>query len=63
MGGTLLSAIVSGGQAVRDGDQELAATLHERIQASLAILTPQTQPVTITLDDRSSPTGDLFPST
>lgn len=44
-----------------DGDQELAATLYERIQARLTGLTPHGQPVTITLDDRSSPT-DVYPA-
>ncbi|MFE1519587.1 hypothetical protein ACFW9I_22655 [[Kitasatospora] papulosa] len=41
-----------------DGDQELAATLYKRIQARLAGLAAHGQPVTITLDDRSSPTSD-----
>lgn len=36
-----------------DGDQELADTVYERIEASLAGLTPHGQRVTITLDDRS----------
>ncbi|WP_329169382.1 hypothetical protein OG709_35655 (plasmid) [Streptomyces sp. NBC_01267] len=45
-----------------DGDRELAATLYERIQASLARLTPQGQPVTITLDDRSVASDDVPPS-
>ncbi|MEU1091457.1 hypothetical protein ACFYPN_32005 [Streptomyces sp. NPDC005576] len=36
-----------------DGDQELADTVYERIEASLAGLTPHGQQVTITLDDRS----------
>ncbi|MCX4971041.1 hypothetical protein OHA98_41240 [Streptomyces sp. NBC_00654] len=43
------------------GDQELAATLYERIQARLTGLTPHGQQVTITLDDRSSPT-DVYPA-
>ncbi|MFI1840408.1 hypothetical protein [Streptomyces olivaceoviridis] len=38
-----------------DGDQELAATLYERIEESLTALTPSGQPVTITLDDRTPP--------
>lgn len=38
-----------------DGDQELAATLYERIEESLTDLTPSGQPVTITLDDRTAP--------
>ncbi|MFF5475371.1 hypothetical protein [Streptomyces achromogenes] len=38
-----------------DGDQELAATLYERIEESLTGLTPSGQPVTITLDDRTAP--------
>ncbi|MGA4846669.1 hypothetical protein ACOBQB_10525 [Streptomyces sp. G5(2025)] len=37
-----------------DGDQELAATLYERIEESLTDLTPSGQPVTITLDDRTA---------
>lgn len=41
-----------------DGDQELAATLYERIQARLTGLATHGQPVTITLDDRTSPTDD-----
>lgn len=41
-----------------DGDRELATTLYERIQAGLTALTTQGQPVTITLDDRSSPVAD-----
>ncbi|MFI8008318.1 hypothetical protein [Streptomyces sp. NPDC086010] len=40
-----------------DGDKELAATLYERIETSLASLTRHGEPVTITLDDRS-PTED-----
>ncbi|MFK4548347.1 hypothetical protein RKD29_007943 [Streptomyces tendae] len=36
-----------------DGDRELAATLYERIEESLAGLTSSGEPVTITLDDRS----------
>ncbi|MER6393947.1 hypothetical protein ABT236_36545 [Streptomyces sp. NPDC001523] len=38
-----------------DGDQELAATLYERIAESLTRLTPSGQSVTITLDDRTTP--------
>ncbi|QLJ06385.1 hypothetical protein HZZ00_19335 [Streptomyces sp. NEAU-sy36] len=38
-----------------DGDQELAATLYERIEESLTDLTPSGQPVSITLDDRTAP--------
>ncbi|CAK7288448.1 hypothetical protein [Streptomyces misionensis] len=38
-----------------DGDQELAATLYERIEESLTDLAPSGQPVTITLDDRTAP--------
>lgn len=41
-----------------DGDRELAATLYERIGASLNGLTPRGEPVTITLDDRSFPSDD-----
>lgn len=41
-----------------DGDRELVATLYERIGASLTGLTPRGEPVTITLDDRSFPSGD-----
>ncbi|MBQ0867411.1 hypothetical protein KBY17_27520 [Streptomyces sp. RK75] len=41
-----------------DGDQELAATLYERIEESLASLTPSGKPVTITLDDRALPAPD-----
>ncbi|WP_246259751.1 hypothetical protein [Streptomyces typhae] len=37
-----------------DDDQELAATLYERIDESLTDLTPSGQPVTITLDDRTA---------
>jgi hypothetical protein len=37
-----------------DGDQELAATVYERIEESLTDLTPSGQPVTITLDDRTA---------
>ena len=37
-----------------DGDQELAATLYERIENSLTDLTPSGEPVTITLDDRTT---------
>ncbi|MFJ4806886.1 hypothetical protein [Streptomyces murinus] len=36
-----------------DGDQELAATLYERIEESLSDLTLGGEPVTITLDDRT----------
>ncbi|MFI7102592.1 hypothetical protein ACIBK8_24910 [Streptomyces sp. NPDC050161] len=36
-----------------DGDQELAATLYERIRSSLTGLSPHGRPVTITLDDRA----------
>ncbi|MGW2282871.1 hypothetical protein [Streptomyces sp. NPDC001770] len=36
-----------------DGDQELAETVYERIEARLAGLTPHGRQVTITLDDRS----------
>lgn len=45
-----------------DGDRELAATLYERIGASLTGLTPRGAPVTITLDDRSFPSDDALPS-
>ncbi|MFC9944001.1 hypothetical protein [Streptomyces pratensis] len=45
-----------------DGDQELAATLYERIQDRLASLAAHGQPVTITLDDRSSPTDPAPPA-
>ncbi|GGR91862.1 MULTISPECIES: hypothetical protein [Streptomyces] len=38
-----------------DGDQELAATLYERIENSLTTLAPDGEPVTITLDDRTAP--------
>ncbi|WP_330242603.1 hypothetical protein [Streptomyces sp. NBC_00525] len=38
-----------------DGDRELAATLYERIETSLAALAGQGEPVTITLDDRTPP--------
>ncbi|MFF3432208.1 hypothetical protein [Streptomyces sp. NPDC002602] len=38
-----------------DGDQELAATLYERIAESLTSLTPTGQAVNITLDDRTTP--------
>ncbi|WP_405799364.1 hypothetical protein [Streptomyces sp. NBC_01506] len=41
-----------------DGDRELAATLYERIGASLTGLTPRGEPVTITLDDRSHLSDD-----
>lgn len=42
-----------------DGDQELAATLYERIEESLTDLAPSGQPVTITLDDRTgAPTAE-----
>ncbi|MGW2415839.1 hypothetical protein ACWCV5_27175 [Streptomyces tubercidicus] len=40
-----------------DGDRELAATLYERIEASLTGLSPGGEPVTITLDDRT-PTAE-----
>ncbi|MGP3991597.1 hypothetical protein [Streptomyces sp. 3N207] len=43
-----------------DGDQELAATLYERIEESLTGLTPSGKPVTITLDDRTLPTPDTL---
>ncbi|MDX3433900.1 hypothetical protein PV664_34010 [Streptomyces sp. ME01-18a] len=45
-----------------DGDQELAATMYERIEVRLDGLASHGQPVTITLDDRSSPT-DTAPLT
>ncbi|MGW5679486.1 hypothetical protein ACWEV4_31160 [Streptomyces sp. NPDC003860] len=38
-----------------DGDQELATTLYERIEASLTSLASGGEPVTITLDDRTAP--------
>ncbi|MFE9334815.1 hypothetical protein [Streptomyces sp. NPDC006925] len=38
-----------------DGDQELAATVYERIEKSLTGLTSSGEPVTITLDDRTRP--------
>ncbi len=38
-----------------DGDQELATTLYERIEENLTNLTPNGDPVTITLDDRTLP--------
>ncbi|GHG93125.1 hypothetical protein [Streptomyces rubradiris] len=38
-----------------DGDQELAATLYERIENSLTGLAPDGEPVTIALDDRAAP--------
>ncbi|QDI68302.1 hypothetical protein CD934_06180 [Streptomyces calvus] len=41
-----------------DGDQELAATLYERIEQSLTRLSPSGTPVTITLDDRTTPAPD-----
>ncbi|MFF5338493.1 hypothetical protein [Streptomyces sp. NPDC013181] len=41
-----------------DGDRELAATLYERIETSLAALAGQGEPVTITLDDRTPPATD-----
>ncbi len=41
-----------------DGDQELAATLYERIEQSLTRLSPSGTPVTITLDDRTTPVPD-----
>ncbi len=41
-----------------DGDGELAATLYERIEESLASLTRSGEPVTITLHDRSVPTSN-----
>ncbi|WP_241844952.1 hypothetical protein [Streptomyces silvensis] len=44
----------SDGDGHGDGDQELAATLYERIDESLTDLTPSGQPVTITLDDRTA---------
>ncbi|MFG2226308.1 hypothetical protein [Streptomyces sp. NPDC048644] len=49
-----------------DGDQELAATLYERIRSSLTGLSPHGRPVTITLDDRawddrSAPADDAAP--
>jgi hypothetical protein len=37
------------------GDQELAATLYGRIENGLTDLTPDGEPVTITLDDRTAP--------
>ncbi|MFF3932910.1 hypothetical protein [Streptomyces hirsutus] len=42
-----------------DGDQELAATLYERIEESLTDLTSNGEPVTITLDDRTTPISDI----
>ncbi|GAA4827034.1 hypothetical protein GCM10023220_71080 [Streptomyces ziwulingensis] len=42
-----------------DGDQELTATVYERIEESLTALTPNGQPVTITLDDRTAPAPGL----
>ncbi|MFJ6668974.1 hypothetical protein [Streptomyces sp. NPDC091383] len=41
-----------------DGDQELAATLYERIEESLSDLTLAGEPVTITLDDRTPSAPD-----
>ncbi|MER5974606.1 hypothetical protein ABT112_33720 [Streptomyces sp. NPDC002055] len=38
-----------------DGDRELATTLYERIEESLTGISPGGEPVTITLDDRTSP--------
>ncbi|WP_411129985.1 hypothetical protein [Streptomyces sp. x-19] len=37
-----------------DGDRELATTVYERIEKSLIGLTPSGEPVTITLDDRTT---------
>ncbi|MEU9529361.1 hypothetical protein AB0D58_28775 [Streptomyces sp. NPDC048210] len=56
----LLISLHAVGHTARDGDgdQELAATLYKRIQDRLAGLAAHGQPVTITLDDRSSPTND-----
>ncbi|WP_266374763.1 hypothetical protein [[Kitasatospora] papulosa] len=56
----LLISLHAVGHTARDGDgdQELAATLYKRIQDRLAGLAAHGQPVTITLDDRSSPTSD-----
>ncbi|MFE3591367.1 hypothetical protein ACFXOY_28125 [Streptomyces niveus] len=45
-----------------DGDQELATTLYERIAVSLTGLTPQGEPVTITVDDRSLPSDAPLPA-
>ncbi|WP_432106568.1 hypothetical protein [Streptomyces sp. AA1529] len=41
-----------------DGDQELAATVYERIEKSLSGLTSGGEPVTITLDDRTRPAAN-----
>ncbi|MEW2623601.1 hypothetical protein [Streptomyces sp. NPDC048106] len=41
-----------------DGDQELAATLYERIEESLTGLSTGGEPVTITLDDRTASAPD-----
>ncbi|MFD9235705.1 hypothetical protein ACFWB3_10535 [[Kitasatospora] papulosa] len=56
----LLISLHAVGRTARDGDgdQELAATLYKRIQDRLAGLAAHGQPVTITLDDRSSLTND-----
>ncbi|MFG3180180.1 hypothetical protein ACGFZC_34685 [[Kitasatospora] papulosa] len=56
----LLISLHAVGHTARDGDgdHELAATLYKRIQDRLAGLAAHGQPVTITLDDRSSPTSD-----
>ncbi|MFD4577273.1 hypothetical protein ACFWNK_33675 [Streptomyces sp. NPDC058417] len=51
-----LHAIEYGHDGV-NGDRELAATLYERIKNSLSGLTPAGEPVTITLDDRTTPDG------
>ncbi|MEV7872586.1 hypothetical protein AB0P17_42250 [Streptomyces sp. NPDC088124] len=60
----LLISLHAVGNTARDGDGdlELAGTLYERIRARLARLTPQGQPVTITLDDRSFPSDDVPPT-
>jgi hypothetical protein len=42
-----------------DGDQELAATLYERIEESLTDLTASGEPVTVTLDDHTAPAPDI----
>ncbi|MEV8289110.1 hypothetical protein [Streptomyces niveus] len=56
----LLISLYAVGHTARggDGDRELAATLYERIGASLTGLTPRGEPVTITLDDRSMLSDD-----
>ncbi|MBB5938608.1 hypothetical protein FHS42_005697 [Streptomyces zagrosensis] len=45
-----------------DGDRELAATLYERVEENLIGLTPNGEPVTITLDDRTAPTPGTAPT-